>query len=503
MAVGSGYNYEINPLMIGQPQVAPQVPPQAAATAQAAVENDPLALRGKMTSDYYNNYGMLQSFVKDMMSKGIDPTVPDYSQEGGGMPFQLFHKLQAGVLYAANALSNEFKAETQMRPYEAQGLVGVKQGVDRNGLYSQNAENWYSTQPTYATQELNRRLGQNTDTLRDQNALNAEIAPYLQQVDQQVAAGILSPEQGEIQKQSIMRNVYTTKLFAPRDPRDSPGFKYAGNLNLLQKYTNLGQGVWGKEASQPMEINGKVYVVNTEGQGDILGRYLAGQDSNGNPIYKDKVVKQWRKDPDSGQVFIDFTDPNISPVDASSLTGDALAMQFISNNPKYGSVDKMNEAMAAVGVGNGLGGSVNEIFMPPNADELRNQSNESAKAMSERIKVAKENIKKELSDLENPLTGWSYVTYTLPDKRQVVIGKHKGTKDKFFIDNKDEVKRDFEINKTDKLDYEQVLSVLSQIGYFNRDKYTRDSPAPQQVTPQQNDLKAKADALKAKYGIKK
>jgi hypothetical protein len=462
-------NYKINPQFIGGPPQ--QGAPQGVAPVQAeipAMEQDPLAVREGLTNDYYQNYNMLKKYIEVLSKDGIDPFDP-YADP---VVFQTMNKLQANVLHAANALKGEFDAEKQMRLPIATGQVGVKQGVDQRGLYAQNADNYYSAQPTYATQELNRRLGQNTNTRRDQDAFNAEIQPYIQQIEQQVQQGILSPEEGEIQKQSIFKNVYTTPVFAPQRPWNDPFNKYKGSIGLLKKYTNLSQGVWQDGSYRTEERDGEVYLVNSEGQGDVLGRYNAGFDKNGNPVYKDKVVKGWMKNADTGQVYIEFTDPSIEPELVSNQPGDAVAMKFVSNNPKYGSVDKMNEAMEVFNIGNGLGGSANEYLTPENAPQIKERVLNSAGPMKEGVKQVVSRIKKELSDLPewNAILSRNSVSYKLPNGKELDVKKNG--KNSYALRG-DWKQSDFEGVDINNLSEDQIIKILSKTGFFNSKTYVQ------------------------------
>ena len=179
--------------------------------------NDPLAVREKLTSDYYSNMGMLRSFATDMAKKGIDPFQPDYSQEGGGLAFQTMKKLEANLLYAANALGNEFKAEEQIRPMIARGETRMTQNFDpTQGNAFSNPNNFVPTKLLPGTEELNRRLGQETNDPNSSARINALIRPYLDDLDNQVQQGLLSPEKAEIEKNSIIKNAWKTQVFAPR-----------------------------------------------------------------------------------------------------------------------------------------------------------------------------------------------------------------------------------------------------------------------------------------------
>jgi hypothetical protein len=479
MAYGElgGLNYQITPQFIGdQPAAQPMAP--VAAQQLPALGNDPIAVRGEKTKDLYANYQALKSFVENLSKQGIDAFDPYQDPQ----VFEAMNMLQANVLFAANALKNEMSAENQMRPLIAQGQVGIKQGVDQSGLYSQNADNYFSTQPTYATKELNDRLAQTTMTPGSQDRVNSLIAPYIQQIDEQVRQQILSPQEGEIQKQSIIQNAYKTPVFSPNASSRS-GKNYDAQLGLLRKYTNLSQGVWNDGTFKPEERDGKVFLVNQEGKGDVLGRYEAGIDKNGTPVYKDKILKGWIKDADTGEVFMEFTDPSIPKERVSNQSGDAITRTFLSNNSKYGDVSKFMEAASELGLTDATGSTINQYLMPSNADEIKEKVRTSGSAMQQGVKQVVDGVKKELNKMSDPFIGNNSIGYKLPNGRRLEIGKHRG-RNEYYIVNKD----DFDINRNESLSQEDVVKMLSQLNFFNSKTYVSKSDE----TPQYSDKQQKA-----------
>jgi hypothetical protein len=486
MAYGElgGLNYQITPQFIGgQPAAQPAVAPVAGQQVPA-LGNDPIAVRGEKTKDLYANYQALKSFVENLSKQGIDAFDPYQDPQ----VFETMNMLQANVLFAANALKGEYEADKQMRPLIAQGQVGVKQGVDQSGLYSQNADNYFSTQPTYATKELNDRLAQTTMTPGSQDRVNSLIAPYIQHIDEQVRQQILSPQEGEIQKQSIIQNAYKTPVFAPRQERS--GKNYDAQLGLLRKYTNLGQGVWNDGTYRPEERDGRVFLVNTEGKGDVLGRYEAGVDKNGTPVYKDKILKNWVKDAETGEVFLEFTDPSIPKERVSNQSGDAITRTFLANNSKYGSVDKFMEAATELGLTDGTGSTINQYLMPSNADEIKERVKQSAGPMKEGIKQSVGNIQKELDNLKESSfwKGTHVVSYPFPDGTTLEV--KKVGKDKFAIENADEWKGQVDGN-IDNLSKDNIIKILSAKNFWkNKVFVSKSGEAPQYSDKQQKALSA-------------
>lgn len=150
--------------------------------------DDPIATREKLTSDYFNNMGLIRSFAQDMSKKGINPFQPDYTQEGGGLAFQTMQKLQAGLMYAANSLGNELKAEQQMRPMIAQGQVRPEQGVNLNqGMAYSDPNNFYATGLDPMVTQANQVLGDATYTQSDATRMNQAVRdPRIEYFQQQI-----------------------------------------------------------------------------------------------------------------------------------------------------------------------------------------------------------------------------------------------------------------------------------------------------------------------------
>jgi hypothetical protein len=60
--------------------------------------------RNQRLKNYYETLSLYQSIIQDLKSKGINPFQPDYSQDGGGLPFQAFQAARANLEAEANAL---------------------------------------------------------------------------------------------------------------------------------------------------------------------------------------------------------------------------------------------------------------------------------------------------------------------------------------------------------------------------------------------------------------
>lgn len=214
-----GLNYKITPF--GQPVAAPGYTGQdvgaIAPPEVAGLPNDRLADRQGQTEELFNKYRMLDSFAKDMAKKGIDVFTPDYSEPGGGLPYQTFLQLDAGVRYAANKLANQQKAQDQFLPEMFQGGARLAQGKTMETVDLTDPNQIVSLRDTPAIDEAQRRLGADTNTQREANALNQQVFDRsMAAIDAEIASGAITPEQGAVRKASLFRNVPTPQVFAPR-----------------------------------------------------------------------------------------------------------------------------------------------------------------------------------------------------------------------------------------------------------------------------------------------
>ena len=120
-------------------------------------------------------------------------------------------------MLSANALGNELKAEEQIRPMIARGETMISPNADLSqGNAFSNPRNFIPTRSLAGTEEINRRLGQETNDPASQQRANAQIKPYLDQIDAMVEQGYLTPEQAQLEKNKIIPNAWKTQVFAPR-----------------------------------------------------------------------------------------------------------------------------------------------------------------------------------------------------------------------------------------------------------------------------------------------
>jgi hypothetical protein len=458
-----------------------QVDPASQAAVQQQQGGDPyqyelpdkLANRQAKTKQLIERYNNLKSLAAEFERLGEVWDRPDLSQDDGGLAYQTILAADAGVKYAAQELANEAAAEQQLRPLEAQGKIRFNEGVDptQDIAYSDPSK-YYSTDPMPFVDEANRRLNTPTYTTRDQNNFNqAYLDPNVQRIDQMIASGQMSPEEGAFQKANLQRNVAQTayqQLIQGNKDNDKNS-KYGYQLALLRKYTNLKNGVWPEGAYNKTTVNGKVYLKNEDGKGDVLGKYTANPDKNGNPVSKDKIVDAWLKDPQTGKVYVKFTDPEIPMEELSNQSGDAITRTFVSNNSKYGSVDKIMEAATAVGLMDEKGSSVDQMLMPQNFQDIQSGVRNSGTAASARVEQEKANIKSKLKGIKSGAILYANGdAIPLPDGRIMEVARHKysGGEPRYFIRNYDELGLP---EQPENLTEDEVIEYLSEdYGYFNQ-----------------------------------
>src|SRR5690606_5468986 len=157
--------------------------------APVGVSDDPLASIEGVTNEYYGNAAMLREFVNEMTRKGINPFVPDFSQDGGGLAFQTMQKLLANQMYTANKLRNEQVARQQAQPLMMTGQTQLAQGVDQSGFYASDPNNFIPTAVDPRIREANTFLRDNRYTQGDSRALNQAVRdPLAQQYEAAIAA---------------------------------------------------------------------------------------------------------------------------------------------------------------------------------------------------------------------------------------------------------------------------------------------------------------------------
>lgn len=334
----SALDFRFNPF---QPQAA-QAPPQSQeipAPEMEDISKSPLAIREGATQDVYNKYGELKAFAASMAKKGIDVTEPDYSQPGGGLPYQTYQKLYAQTQFAKDKLIVQQRAQEQFLPLMYQNKVGLAPGQTMGTADLTDPSQIISYEPTYATETANRRLAQETDTQGASRAVNQAVYnPALAAIDQKVATGEWTEAQAANEKSKIFANTANPPVFQPRAERRDEG-QTQGALELLKAVTNQTAGNWPKGTYQQRVVGGKRFDVSSRFSGEKLGDTQVFKiDSNGNevPVTVPMIVKDWIRDPTTGDSFIRFTDEDIPDKKVDPNSGEEITTSIIASNPKYG-----------------------------------------------------------------------------------------------------------------------------------------------------------------------
>lgn len=204
-------NYSI-PLNQQQTQGAPQQGMAPSQVSLPPMDNDPIAVRERLTADYYNNYAQLKSFLTDMSKKGIDATTPKYDEDGGGAAFQVYQKMLANQMYASNLLKNELEKEKQLQPYLYTNKASLAPGFNmQEDLLTESPDAVVSNEPLPFVEEANRRSREKTYTAGDTQRLNqASVEPALARISEMEAAGQLSPQEANVQRANLFRAVQDT-----------------------------------------------------------------------------------------------------------------------------------------------------------------------------------------------------------------------------------------------------------------------------------------------------
>jgi hypothetical protein len=443
----------------GQQQVPVGVQQQQLKPEQFDLGKDPLAIREKLTSDLYNAKALLDAVAKDFSSQGIDPFTPDYSQDGGGLAFQTLEKAKANLMYAADALRLQAEADEKEREAYMRGDIRYTSGYDPTTDMSTQmnpADVYYSTQLDPRTVAANQRTAQNVYTQRDANNLNRQVYdPTYKALGQ---SGF-SPEEQAYQQSALLKSVPETSYQQLIDRSGGRGgSQNTPEIEVLKKVTNLAQGVWPEGTYNVITKGGKALLENRTMSGEYLGDYI-GQDAKGNQKVFRKIVKRWIKDPETGEVIIEFDNADIPAEVVSNTKGDVIASSIISNNPKYGSAQKMYATARELGYLDDTSSAINEALIPQNADAIRNNIKEKGKAKSAAIKQRYDQVKNQITDLDGGF-------FEVSDGRVLKVKKHR-FKDKYYIDGWEDLYEGSSADKFENLTVEQVLDKLDDFGYFD------------------------------------
>jgi hypothetical protein len=494
-----GLNYEIPQNFVGQPQqpISPGGEPEAAASALYAGQHPRLAERGELTGNYYDTYGRLDAYVKSMLKQGIDPTLPDYTQDGGGLPFQMFQRLQAGLVHSANTLGNELKFQELMQPGLAKGEIGLNPGVDQNSMWAQDPNNFHSRGLTDATKNLNQQLGDQWYTAGGAARSNKRIDQYTSSIDELVAAGLMRPEEAAIQKAGITQSTYEDKQFAP--PRPSSGDeKKKAHIAFVEDVTNWAKGIWPENTFEYANIKGQDYAVNRKRSGEVLGRHnvQTKQGSKEVPKVLDYLAKNA-----NGEVYAVYTDPNIPWDRLDSQRGDAVVYSLVGNNDKLGgsaAIPEISNALQEFGLLDKSKNLVESKILPQGYQDIQRASSGNLSNETEQRDGLKLLLKEGVGTVWN-----NAVPVPIPGKKPMKI-KPVGDGETYKIENFDDFKDKLPMSsKKKEFTFDELVDVLQKLRYF-RSTVGASSPATGSNVAPQTEAKPvdRAAQIKAKYGVR-
>lgn len=498
MAQGTSgaYNYEINPF---QQQMAAQpmgLPEPVEAQVQAPVKPGTLASIEGATSSYFDNYAQLDAFAKDMAKKGIDVFTPNYAEPGGGLPFQTYQKLAAGVQFASNRLANEQKAREQLMEARLKNEADFAQGFNPStGFVSEDPNSFVSLNATDATKEAALRLRQMPNTQTDTNNLNAAaFDPAVAQIDAMVQSGQMTPQEGAIQKSMLFKATKDTPVFQPR--AESGADKTTqGSLELLKNITNQSAGNWTPGTFTSKIINGQRQQVSTRFSGEKLGdQQIFKTDKLGNetPVTVPVIIKDWVRNPTTGEITIRFTDDNIPDKVVDGNIGEEIATSIIASNPKYGGSAAVPQLFAKA---RELG-YLDETSKVIPETQITNPEIGAIDPRQTAVDVALEKSKKDinaaLANVDNKIASFKIPTGAIKIDRNDELGLHiYNWKQLGFTEQPTNLTED------------DIYNYLDEFGYFSKNeaalKSGKDKPVSKPILT--TDQQKRAAELKAKYGI--
>lgn len=450
----------------GGAQGSPQSIPNQGSAQPSGGKGDLLAEREQLTDDYYNNYGTLDSYAKDMAKKGINVFEPDYSQPGGGEAFKTFQRMQANVLHSANALKTEFEMEKETRKAEAEGKVRMEPGADRNGLYYSKPENFYSTALSPGVLEANKMLGDQFGTQGEADKANTTVRDqqlfHLKEVKKTLEKEGKSTTQVDNDIHALLTATNINPALAAaftRASKSGSGAKY--DTSIFKKMYNIGSGSWapGTYTVKPHAGAGAVWEFD-ELKGDNYGTYRDTSNPE-KPVLKEKIIKDLYANPKDHKVYVRFQDSAIP--DEAIDDPYHFAREVISNNAKHGDFARTMRAVYDEGMGDEESGGVNpSVVLDPNT---MNYQNEMFKQMGEKnkgVEQVQNTQKKLLRELEG---GWFAKSQPFATPKGEVDVKKKGKG--YSITNGEDFWPDAEPEEYNNLTEDQVIKKLNSLGAYD------------------------------------
>lgn len=480
-----GLTYEIprqQQAPVGNPFIQQAVPEDDTVDLSGLPEN--LASRKQALADLIDRYAMLKTFSQDMAKKGINVFQPDYSQPGGGLPFEAFTNLAANVKFAKQNLINQQKAQEQALPYVLKNEVGLAEGVTPDTVDYTDPRQLILKNADYATQEANKRLGERFETPGAAARANEQIYnPAIARIDEMVANQQLTPQQGEEEKRKLNPALYSPETFAPRTESGAKGPDY---LALYKNINDHTRGVWDPTEGKQVVYRGKPFLASDKYKGATFGsEQLEKTDDNGNTtiVTVPKKVKRTLKDKD-GNVFFEYESPELDIEPVSNQPADAITRRLIEGDNAYGGsagAVKLYDQLEAEGI------------LTPGTRSAQTTQVFGNPQLAEKVKPkSMDRITQLMTDQWNRLKSDELKGISIPakDGSKIILGYND--EDGVYIQNWKE--RGFkESNRRKNITYEDYLKILDENQVWDR-------PRTKKATLNQDQQK-RAEEIKAKLGI--
>lgn len=478
-------NYDIPLNQQPAQTTATQASSQQAQSFIPPLEKDPLAVRGELTDNYFNAYAMLNNYVKDAQRQGLNPFQPDYSQPGGGPAFQTFQKLTGLLMGTANKLGGEFQAEKQARDYLWSGKAVQTPGFDMSqDLIIENPNAITSLNLMPSVEQANMQAKQDVYTQGDEQRLRAATTDrILAQIDQQEQAGLLTPEQAQIQRAGVLQPSRQTHpyLFKPASNASGSGKKKT-SLDLAKAIMNQAAGAWADGTYKEEIINGKRYYKSTK-FADVVGKKQVPTKDGTRDVTMQ--IRDWLKDPQTGSVTVRFTDPNEPNQELTPEQAEQLMVSIISSNSKYGGSGEIPTIYKMANEEGLLDES--KTFIPQNT--VNTDLISKGLGRIEQDDIVESKTYDLLSSLDEVKEGGWFgigsktVDVDLPDGAKITIGKDGG---KYKIENYSSVinpqtGKPLKSSESKFTTKEEILTFLTDKGYFKQPKQAVSSPQPQSI----------------------
>lgn len=454
----------------GQAAAAPAAGYQP--TLPLAPPSKDLAQVEGLTDAYYDTWGKLQALSQGMNKDyGIDVTKPDFTQPGGGLPFQTFQKLSGAVMSVSNQLGNRLKEQQQAAPYKHTGQV-TGTGEEGDPYVS-----------THLVPELKTAVDRAQDDFYTSGDARRAYDANIKPIEDELRAKAASGDPFWVRQLKVAEKLRTTYATHPsyfRNEFDEQKKKLkdaAGatrEIGIARKLTAEKSGFWDPGSYEVKHEDGETFAYKQAEQNLKAGTYL---DDEGKT--KTLVVDGWKRTPD-GKTFLIFKgeqgeDVPTEPLRVDNMTGDQLTAVLQQHNPRLGQTPTLYQAMDILGHATETGGldekSLFEAYAPGSYGKLEGARGALNNALTSRhtTEVKKDVVREELAKM-NGIFGMgvgNLIQKKMPDGTTVAIRKHK-VGDGYFIVGLDDKAH---------LTKEEVVQYLTDRGIFGEGVVTPDPAA--------------------------